>query len=134
MQLNDNGLPLPGRELDAAVWGLLGYEVTQLGCAGDECGGWFVFPTSSVKQPCYQRECGLWAAVPEISTTRAFFQVMEAIPNCRLDGRIEWQYDRLFVKLTTWGPSIGVPWLKTIEETLAHAVCVWMWKAMGDAR
>jgi hypothetical protein len=132
LEFDLNGLPKPGRELDAAVWGMLGYEV-------EEKQVWSIESLEWEQCLCYCAEDGAWRIVPAISTTTAFFQVMEAM-EIRLKPGDGWHmmdyWDRhqdtgswhprtraSYVKDGKWAQAAVLGEGKTLEERHAHAVC-----------
>ena len=135
MKLND-GLPLPGRELDA--W-IAEHVMGLVPCTNE----------------CHEREdydlpmCWADPRIPDqgsdlesYSITSAFFQVMEA-------NRGEWRFSHvehnegismrleigMLLEEGYWDLNdvlvVDVPWRESIEETFAHAVCCCAWRAKG---
>ena len=131
MNLNDQGLPLPGRELDLEMARILGYEIVDF--HGDHKRYPYVYTGGG---GCYLvSKHGRIRWTP--STTHAFFQVMEA-------KRDEWHFviemldDSVVVWLYDAKEPLGTADLamsevdtynKTIVNAVAHAVCSCAWKA-----
>ena len=134
MELNDHGLPKPGRELDLEVARILGYEV--LPSPG---------PTSIyvVCEETYilEEDGKLWLMVWDKqtewtpSTTHAFFQVMEAMEE------LLWEFAEtastleavLLRQIQMPLADVYVNWADypDREHAYAHTVCCCAWKAMG---
>ena len=123
MNLNDQGLPLPGRELDEWI-------------------AEHIFGRDPLKARHGLHENGdleyYWGypqghdIAPHYSTTHAFFQVMEAMEGF---GFFEFfQHDRFIVD---WHRDpdkpfdcirIAIPYLDTLERTFAWGLCAVVWK------
>ena len=106
MEFNEQGLPLPGWDLD--YW--LGTHFS-LGVAPSVSPG----------------------SVPKFSTTHLFFRVME---EAKSQGYFEFfQHTKLVVdwhndlEHTLSAVRVRVPWQDTIEKTFAWGVCAALWKA-----
>lgn len=137
LPLSNTGPPEPGRELDAWVWANLGHEVEWVDayyCPWEY--SWYIYrgqnPPSKVKsQPFYMGDSGR-TIVPFVSTTSAFFQVVEAMiqgePTCYFvvyaadDGSTVFLHhpDGTFHQHVNYG--------KSLEEAMAYAVCACVWK------
>jgi hypothetical protein len=130
LQLNANGLPPPGRELDAWICvTILGWERQNF----PNCDNKFllVSPHWDWNEPCDNWEIHFdeWALVPEVSTTHAFFQVMEAMS----ERGYEWRFtDNLSWLLTEMDRSYGdkgervelpISHYPDRLHAYAHAVC-----------
>ena len=159
MNLN-NGLPLPGRELDATVWGILGYEVTWWWSYQGHDGTWHrpEGPYSADTQteslpkwvqtdirsgritgePWYNKH-GRVNVVPAVSTTHAFFQVMEGMrkhdrqfrhslyANDNAVDILVW--DKNFLETRKlWNVEVEIADYPSREHAYAHAVCACAWK------
>lgn len=143
MKLNDQGLPLPGRDLDEAIAKLLGYEVVEYHADATS----FPYVRSndvSDSRLCTEKQSTSWA----VSTTHAFFQVMEAMELSDRDGdyltitecweahdgeKQGWRV-KVLLRQHYHFISTGV-WLDDYpdrEHAWAHAVCACTWKALND--
>ena len=141
MQTNDQGLPLPGKELDEWLWinVFKGKKIPWKPGLDADC------PYCEQPFHVYNANrgwcgnCREWRYSPyqEYSTTHAFFQVMEA-------KRDEWHFviemldDSVVVWLYDAKEPLGTADLamsevdtynKTIVNAVAHAVCSCAWKA-----
>ena len=160
MKLDDHGLPLPGRELDAAVWEMLpAHYPVQKRLTGivdgkpstDLSSVYYVTAEDEIASGrarwdwWYQDKVdwNKWYIVPKVSTTHAFFQVVEAM---EAETYAEWEfYD--------WGKGLNVilfpegtggegsHFVQLVfadypdrEHAYAHAVCACAWKAKGGEK
>ena len=132
--MKNDGLPLPGRELDADVWEMLGHEVYRNRDAFLDagCPHGIYFNIDCIYPAYWSSKYMNSVPVPEVSTTSAFFQVMEAMQGF---GFFEFfQHDRFIVD---WHRDpdkpfdcirIAIPYLDTLEQTFAWGLCAVVWK------
>ena len=119
MNLNNAGLPQPGRELDAWVCEHI------LGWHADHKGQW------------YNRH-GAMRDLLKVSTTHAFFQVMEAVGGewciqemrVNVGLRIDVQWDNTHDH--AWSVVVKAEDYPSREAAYAHAVCCCCWKTRQD--
>lgn len=144
MKTNDQGLPLPGRELDLDIARILGYEVVHRHYDATTP----VYVYTGPDTPCLVDTVTDRRIEWTPSITHAFFQVMEAhFPNWhratwQIRDTREWDTSRqewrqiVEVMLSVNGPwFIASVWLTDYpdrEHAYAHAVCCCVWKARQD--
>ncbi len=145
MQLDSNGLPKPGRDLDATVWEVLGHRTEWWWSYHTPDHGWIQQSQGDVedmeswlqrevragritRQPWYWSDPeARWRIVPEVSTTHAFFQVMDAVGGMwSIDEQdkqlvLSWQERRYGEYRSVRLPSVCH--YPDREHAYAHAVC-----------